>query len=189
MKRGTSTEAPSLFIFVLLMSALPVELVQAASFDIPAAEVAVITNPENTAEVRSLLRFELPEDLIGAEIELAIVQFRASVAAADGADVLGLNAFPVSTNWSEDSAEWDGEWTTPGGDYDESLHAVWMVDTGPNAVVRFDVTRMVRAWVTGGCADNGLIVRTACDEDGGVHPANAGVDTEPPSMTVYYATR
>jgi len=132
------------------------------------------------------LRFELPDELAGATVELAIVEFRASVTSSDTVGLLVLDAFPVTSEWSSGAAAWAEGWDTPGGDFDTSRHGVWVTATGSNALVRFDVTGMVRAWVSGASANHGVIVRAASGMIGGAEPVSAVGGRGGPSLTVYY---
>jgi hypothetical protein len=56
-------------------------------------------------------------------------------------------------------------------------------------VVRFDVTRIVRDWASGARVNNGVLIRTALEETGGIDPeAVTGVPTVP-TLRVYYTLR
>ena len=154
--------------------------------DLPAADVAVIENPECDAERRTLLKFDLPDQLAGVTIELAIVEFRASVTSSDTTGVLMLDAFPVTAEWSSGTAAWTEGWDTPGGDFDRSQHGLWAVATGQNSLVKFDVTGMVRAWVSGSSTNQGLIVQAASGMIGGAEPVSAVGGRSGLTLTVYY---
>lgn len=172
-------------VVVLVATAVPG---QGASISVPAADVAVITNPECAAETRGLVRFDLPEELDGMTIEFAVVEFRACVAASDAAGMLTLDVFPVATEWSGGAAAWADGWTTAGGDYDRTLHAVWTAASGEDSVVRFDVTTFARAWASGARPNNGIIVLAAVEGAGGIEPAGAAGGPALPTLTVYYTT-
>jgi hypothetical protein len=168
---------------VLLATVVPGK---AGSLSVPAADAAVIENPECVAERHTLLRFELPDELAGATIELAIVEFRASVTSSDTTGALVLDAFAVTTEWSGGTVGWADGWSTPGGDFDRFLHGVWTAPSGQSSIVRFDVTSMVRAWASGSCANRGVIVRAGSGMIGGVEPAGMAGGEGSPLLLVYY---
>jgi hypothetical protein len=184
MMRVTKTAARSLLPVVILLAA--VVSADARSVVIPASDLAVISNPEGAAEMRSLMRFDLPEELAGTTIEFAVVEFRATVTGSDAAGVLTLDVFPVTTEWSGDAVAWDEGWSTPGGDFDRTIHAVWTAVSGPSSVVRFDVTDMVAGWASGEYPNCGLIVRSAPGEAGTAQPAEAGGERSGPMLRVWY---
>jgi hypothetical protein len=172
----------------VVLVALHVALVpaHAAPVSVPVADLAVITNPESATETRSLMRFDLPEELAGATIEFAVVEFTASVSSSDAAGVLTLDAFPVTTEWSGDSAVWAEGWSTPGGDFERSVHAVWTTVSGESSVVRLDATDMVAGWASGAYPNRGLLVRTAPGETGTAEPVGAAGDRGAPMLTIWY---
>ena len=158
----------------------------ASNVTVSATDLAVITNPENAAETRTLVRFDQPEELVGATVEFAVVEYRASVSSSDAAGVLTMDAFPVTTEWDGDTVEWAGGWSTAGGDFDRQVHAVWTTVAGESSVVRFDVTDMVAAWVSGTSPNRGLIVRAAPGEVGAAHPAGTAGERGAPMLTIWY---
>jgi hypothetical protein len=180
--------ARSLLPVVLLALVVSAAPAGAASISVPAADIALIRNPESLTETRSLMRFEVPDELAGATIEFAVVEFSASVTASDAAGVLTLDAFPVTTEWSGDAAVWVGGWSTPGGDFDRLLHAVWAAVSGQSSVVRFDVTDMVAAWLSGAHQNCGLVVRAAPGEAGAAEPLGTTGERGAPMLTIWYTS-
>jgi hypothetical protein len=184
MARVTRMAARSLLLVgMLLAAAAPSE---ARRVVIPVSDAAVITNPQSAAEVRSLMRFELPEGLAGVTVEFAVVEFRAAVSGSGEAGVLTLDVFPMTREWSGDAVAWGEGWDTPGGDFDTTRHAVWTAAAGPSSVVRFDATEMVAGWVSGEHPNFGLLVRSAPGEAGTAQPADAGGERSGPALTVWY---
>jgi len=186
MVRASDVAARSLLPVALLMLVATAPPGQGASISVPAADVAVITNPESAAETRILVRFDLPEELAGTTIEFAVVEFRACAVTSDAAGMLTVDVFPVTTEWSGDAAAWADGWSGAGGDFDRSLHAVWTAAAGENSVVRFDVTTFARAWASGARPNNGMIVLAAVEGAGGVEPDGAAGGPAFPTLTVYY---
>jgi len=172
-----------LLVGMLLAVATPSE---ARKVVIPVSDAAVITNPQSAAEVRSLMRFDLPEGLTGVTVEFAVVEFRAAVSGSGEAGVLTLDVFPMTREWSGDAVAWGEGWDTPGGDFDATRHAVWTAAAGLSSVVRFDATEMVAGWVSGERRNCGLLVRSAPGETGTAQPADAGGERSGPTLTVWY---
>ena len=186
MMRVCGLAARSLLPLVLLVLAVAVGPSGAASVLVPAADVALIRNPESGTEMRSLMRFDLSGELAGTTIEFAVVEFRAIVTSADAGGVLTLDAFPVTTEWSGDAVAWDEGWSTPGGDFDRTIHAVWTAVSGESSVVRFDVTDMVAAWASGAYPNCGLIVRAAPGETGAAQPVGVAGERGAPMLKIWY---
>ncbi len=186
MKLGMGKKLPWFLLASLMVTLAPVPS-HAARVSIPAADMAAISNPDNPADARALLRFELPEDLSGATIGFAAVEFRAAVAASEAAGSLPLDAFPMTTEWSGDTAAWDEGWATAGGDFENSFHAVWMVEQGQDSVVRFDVTDFVRGWSSGAVGNHGMVVLMASGVQGSVVPVEGPYDWgAAPTLEIYY---
>ena len=88
---------------------------------------------------------------------------------------VALNAHPLTTEGDGATVSWDGSWSTPGGDFDRTEHAVWIARPGEHSILRFDVTEMVAGWASGAIMNNGLVLLTspgwpgavgACDSHG-----------------------
>lgn len=132
---------------------------------------AAVAEGDAGSPARHLARFDLPECLAEAEIELAVVEFSADVEC--DADVRGmtLNAYFMTEDWEAGLVDWSS--LTGGGDepYDRSLHAMWCVAAGDASLVRLDVTAMVAEWAEDSASNRGLVIVPSIGEQAVIRPA------------------
>jgi hypothetical protein len=122
------------------------------------ADVGFIRSPEPPYEGRYLVRFELPEMLSRCTVELAILEVRAPVTCPERTGGVAVDVFPLTGEWDPATADWSEGWSTPGGDFDLSLHGGWGARSGESSLMRFDVTDMAIAWASGALANCGMLV-------------------------------
>jgi hypothetical protein len=155
-----------------------------------ADDVGVIQNPASADDSRFLMRFELPSALSTARIDYAAVEFRAEVSCRDSTVGLTVYGFLVTTEWSGQTVAWSQGWNTPGGDVDRRVHACMPAAPSDSAVIDFDVTDMVTAWVSGDRENCGLLVAIARGEEGLFEPWCVGRGAVAlPTLVVMYSPR
>jgi len=126
-------------------------------------KVATIVSPTDERDSRTLVYFELPRELSLQKNKLAnaILILKAQVTDADfGA----LEVFPIGRDWqSAGLVSWGSPWDTPGGDYsaDQLGTGVTLKKDAGEKETRLNVTLIVKAWLDGTCANNGLIILTS----------------------------
>lgn len=130
----------------------------AARMTLSATDVGYIESDEPPQEGRVLVRFEMPEELRAGAVEFAVLELRTAVTSDEGVNCVVVDAFPLTTEWDGATVAWDGAWSTPGGDFDRTEHAVWIARPGEASVVRFDVTGMVSGWASGALANHGVVL-------------------------------
>jgi len=152
-----------------------------------ACDVASIVDPVETTDLRLLMRFEIPEELSSAIIELAVVEFEAGVQADAAGGGLALSAFPLTSNWSPASADWASGWENAGGDFDRGTHAASVARPSDAALIRLDVTDFVGLWAASPESNVGLIVTKPDGEAGQFSPAcTEGSRTGQPVLRIWY---
>jgi hypothetical protein len=161
----------SFFMGCLLVLAASVAA-GARSMTLPAVDAGYIVSDAPAPEGRILVRFEMPEELRQGMVEFAVLELRASVSSNDEVSCVVLDSFPLTTEWDGATVGWDGTWTSPGGDFDRSEHAVWIAQPGEDSLLRFDVTDMVRAWASGGLRNCGVVVAASGGAQGAVGPCD-----------------
>lgn len=148
-------------IFSLLLVTLVVALCPGQalgrSVQVEATEMAVIRPSAESDELRLLLRFSMPEVLEGGPVDFACVSFEADCAGDEGA--VSFQAFALTRSWDEETASWTGSWETPGGDWDRSLSAYWVGETGEGKTVQLDVTDFVNNWLAEPSENFGIVVK------------------------------
>ena len=152
--------------------------------------MGVIQNPEVPNDTRLLVRFDVPEVLREGRVELAVLEFQATVSCPDSVGGLALDAFLVTTEWDGDTVTWEQGWDSPGGDLDRTLHAVWTAAPGDSALIRLDLTDMLAAWTSAERENCGLMAVVSPGETGSFvdEPARGGVEAAP-QLTVWYTPR
>lgn len=158
----------------------------AARMTLSAVDVGYIESGGPRPEGRVLVRFEMPELRAGA-VESAVIELRALISAEDGASCVVLDAFPLSAEWDGATVAWDEGWTTPGGDFDRSEHAVWIAQPGEESLLRFDVTDMVSGWASGRLTNNGVVLAVSPGWPGALGPCDLqGADVPVPVLKIHY---
>ncbi len=167
---------------LVLTSSEPAE---AGKMTLTASDVGYIESDGPRPEGRVLVRFELPEAVQASEIEFAVLELCAHVAADDGVSCVVLDAFPLTSEWDGATVGWDGSWDTPGGDYDRTEHAVWIARPGGDSLLRFDVTDTVAGWASGTIPNNGLVLLTSPGWPGVIGAGDAqGAEGTVPTLVV-----
>ncbi len=168
-RRHWRCAVPALALALLLPTAGPG---QAARVDVDAGASAIVEGVPGS-RIGHLVRFELPECLARAEIDLAVVEFTADVE-SDVENSLTLNAYLMTEDWEGGVLDWSS--LTGGEDepYDRSLHAMWTAVVGDASLVRLDVTEMVAAWIDEAAPNRGLLIVPSLGEEAAIHPAFVG---------------
>jgi len=161
----------------------------AARVTLTAEDTGYIESDEPPYEGRVLVRFAIPEELRTGSIDLAVLELRAPVSSDGHASRVALEAHPLTTEWDGGTVDWDGAWTTPGGDFDASMQAVWFAQPGEASVVRFDVTEVVAAWALGDLANHGVLVAIEPGAPGYIGQADdGGAGTRDPVLRVWHSS-
>jgi hypothetical protein len=162
------------------------EPADAGKVTLTASDVGYIESDGPRPEGRILVRFELPEEVLAGEVEFAVLELRAPVTADEGVSCVVVDAFPLTAEWDGATVSWDGSWSTPGGDYDRTEHAVWIARPDEGSVLRFDATDMVAGWASGTIPNNGLVLLTSPGWPGAIGASDAqGADPAAPTLRVY----
>ena len=175
-------------VLALALLAAPLAPAVAAQIEIELADAVAVIDAPDVPEDGYLLRFELPDALRGAEVEFAVLEFRADVEADGQSEGLTIEAFAALEEWDPESA---GAGTDRGGAalVDRGCHAMWAAETGSSSLVRLDVTDMVKRWHDEPSANHGLVVTTSVGESGGITPEleAEGERGSTVTLTVWYS--
>lgn len=155
-----------IFIILLISIALQVPSVSARKLIIIPEKVAVITSPSESRDMRVLLFFSLPEDVLDSR---AIVDFATLNCEAQVTDAaMGqIDIFPITSDWkSIGDISWVNPWNNAGGDYSEeylesnyTLKSEWGTKE-----ISIDITEIVQDWQKGAIFNNGIIVKISQDD-------------------------
>jgi len=151
-------------VLILALLLCHAGVVRAARVEVERSASAVVEGVPGS-RTGHLARFDLPECLSGAEIDLAIVEFRADVEADPDVAGVTLQAYLVTEEWMEGLVDWSG--FTGGGDepYEQGRHAMWTAVAGEGSLVRLDVTEMVAAWTSDESPNCGFVVVPSLGEE------------------------
>lgn len=160
---------PVLALLLLLPTA---DLGQAARVDVEVGASAIAEGVPG-ARTGHLVRFNLPECLAQAEIDLAVVEFVADIE-SDAETSLTLNSYLMTEDWESGVIDWSS--LTGGEDepYDRSLRAMWTAVVGDASLIRLDVTEMVAAWIDEAGSNRGLVIVPSLGEESAIRPAFVG---------------
>lgn len=144
-------------ILVLAISSL----VWADSLTVDIDRGAVVVNDDRT-DARLLMGIDLPEELTGAEIIFAEFIF-SLVSEIPDSSALAVNCYPLLISWDPRDIVWADLGDTLGADIIGEIGTEFAVAEEGIHESYFDITDMVRSWLDGTVANNGLIF--FCDSD------------------------
>jgi len=176
-----------LALVALLLLGGDADSVHAGIVEIEIGDTAVAVGGSGSPD-RHLMRFDLPEYLAEAEIELAVVELTADVVSDTGG--VTLNAYAMTEDWEAGQVDWSS--LTGGEDepYDRGRHAMWCVAAGPIMLIRLDVTEMVSAWADDPTTNRGLVLVPSSCEEAVISPELAGSGRGGEGLlTVWYTPR
>jgi hypothetical protein len=109
------------------------------------SKLAVITGDVGEQNVaRVVLNVDVPEHVLNARIDFAVLNFPAFLNDSGDAPVTVV-ARDCWTAWG-DEATWTAPWHRPGGDFDSLNRASFVALPGSERLVRLDITRTIRGW-------------------------------------------
>lgn len=120
-------------------------------------QVATISPNESSSFGRLLFKFDLPDQLNGFFIDYAELIFTATPDTGSSYICL-MGAHPLTTNWQSGNLSWSDSWTTPGGDFVDTIYSCCLIRTSTERLTRMDVTDIVHMWLDGTLTNYGLIV-------------------------------
>ncbi len=173
---------------VLLVGATGASL--AARVELESSATGSVMDAGTETPMGFLAKFDLPEYLEEAEIELAVVEFSATVECDAEVGGLTLNAFFVTEDWEAGLVDWTGFDGSGAEPFDRGLHAMWGVASGDSSLVRLDVTEMVAIWADDAAANRGFVLAPSAGEEGSMLPEFAGgLRAGVAALTVWYTPR
>jgi hypothetical protein len=149
-----------IIMIVVLGLLIAASSIQARELVLQPARIDSIVSPRDSRDARILVYFELPKELRGSKVVVdnAILTFRAQVT---GAAFGMIHVSPLIRDWrSEGSVSWSSPWDSLGGDYAKNVagRSVTLKSEKGEGEVRSNVTFIVKAWVDGSIANNGMAI-------------------------------
>jgi hypothetical protein len=156
MKRMLNPAKLAASVGVLAVTAL-VATASASMVDLTLEESACIADPADAANWRVLLRFEIPDVLSGATVDLAVLRMVIPIDCDEEREI-SVEAFPVTCVWSAEGVVWGEGWQSGEGVWDEHRGSISSVVTGEHPATAVDVTHIVGKWLEANEAAQGLVL-------------------------------
>jgi hypothetical protein len=118
------------------------------------AEKVMEVRPDNNADRRGLLTFNLSDIPTGAIITSA----RLYLYEQDEKPGQITYLYRVTRAWAESTATWGAPWTIPGGDFDQSIAYGLYLPNQKNCYASLDLTNLVQAWVNQDFPNYGVLL-------------------------------
>jgi hypothetical protein len=149
---------------------------------------AAIVSPSNVQDIRSLIYFEVPQNVMkqNVTVDFAVLKCKAKMA---GAPLGQIDVFPLKSAW-EDAARvtWDGPWGKPGGDYSTEMGPVlYSLPSASNTQqITIDVTKIAQGWQSGALANHGIIMMVS-SEDLANFPVACSIERDHAELVIFYS--
>jgi hypothetical protein len=140
-----------LMLFAFCMTA------DSAYWETTVTQVGTISPNPSSGFGRLLFKFDLPEQLNGVTIDYAELVFIATPDTGRSYICL-MVACPLTNNWASANLSWSDGWTTPGGDFTDTIYSTCLIRTSQDRLTRMDITDIVQMWVDGTLTNHGLIM-------------------------------
>lgn len=127
-------------------------------------QVATISPNPSSDFGRLLFKFDLPEQLNGVTIDYAELIFSATPDTGNSYICL-MGAYPLTKSWESANLSWSFGWTTPGGDFADTIYSSCLIGSSTERLSRLDITDIVQMWVDGSLTNYGLLIMPLEDSD------------------------
>lgn len=125
--------------------------------DLTLVESACIADPADAGKWRVLLRFEIPNALEGATVDLAILRARLPIDSQHEREI-SVEVFPITCAWSAEEAAWDEDWESGDGVWNEHRGSISSVTADGQGALALDVTYVVDDWLRAEGGSRGLVL-------------------------------
>ena len=120
-------------------------------------ESACIADPADAGSWRVLLRFEVPNALEGATVDLAILRAELPIDSQEEREI-SIEVFPITCAWSAEGTAWDEDWESGDGVWNEHRGSISSVTADEQGVLAIDVTYVVDHWLRAEDGSRGLVL-------------------------------
>jgi hypothetical protein len=122
-------------------------------------QVTTITNPEDSTDVRALLKFDLPSELDTTKI-VTFAELRLRINILTGFEhPIRLRISPLTRAWSPTgNISWSGPWTRPGGDFADTIGCITHANTSGQASIKADISHIINDYIQSRVQNNGIII-------------------------------
>jgi hypothetical protein len=117
-------------------------------------ETKMEVRPDNGADRRGLVRFDLSDIPLGSTITSAILYLYPT----DEKNGQTTYLYRVNSAWTETTATWNTPWVLPGGDFDTTIPYAFYLNEQKNCALSLNLTYLVQQWVDGTYPNEGIIL-------------------------------
>ncbi len=110
--------------------------------------------PDNAADLRGLLRFDLND--IPAEAQVTSARLFIYELTTKAEQIMYI--YRVTGDWSESITTWNTPWINPGGDFDGSTAYALLIPNQKDCSISLDITSLVQLWVDGTYPNYGVLL-------------------------------
>ncbi len=109
---------------------------------------------------RIAIHFTLPEQVSDQEIIYAELFIPLDLRGVEilGDSLLDMEAYDITSDWSEENVSWDSPWSEPGGDIDSLSSYAYTITLQQSEDVHMDIRSFVRSVVKGDIVNHGLML-------------------------------
>lgn len=152
-------------------------------------EVATISSPTDTTELRLLVKYDLAGLFSTARILYAQLNGTIEVSSSPDGGMVNVEAPAITTQWDAGTVTWTAPWTDVGGDVDPNIKGTFLVREGVQPL-RIDITDVVTEWLEGERPNAGVMLRVSPSFGGTFRiptTVNDGVESlQAPVVRVWY---
>jgi len=147
---------------ILLILALACSFVSAGDVTVDLDRVALLVPDQEDADEyssRIAIHFTLPDEVEDSDIIYAELHVPLDFSGfeIEGNLILEFQAHNITTDWTEENADWDSPWSESGGDIDTLTFYTYTITMDGEADVFMDVTKFVRPIVESGSDNFGMM--------------------------------
>ena len=157
MARQTRRTAGLIFACGALAALALAGAASASVTSLTLAESAYIADPADAGSWRVLLRFEVPNALEGATVDLAILRAQLPIDSQEEREI-SIEVFPITCAWSAEGTAWDEHWESGDGVWNERRGSISSVTVDEQGELAIDVTYIVDHWLRAEGGARGLVL-------------------------------
>lgn len=120
---------------------------------------AFLTNPEDNTDSRMFVQFNLPPSLDTSKyVTYAELRFGLTESHVNTRP-LSIKVCPITREWVPERLQWNGAWTTPGGDFLDSISASGVIPQGNRSLGKIEISHLLMQYVRGSIPNCGFVIK------------------------------
>ena len=135
-----------------------------SEIEVPITEFAIIAPPGNPHDLTVLISAPIPESLTTKAILHAEIICNVNPVVESDSSI-EIAVFPIAVSWDPNETVWENSWEEMGGNLIDSLMTLHGIYTPGGGLSNLDVTDIIRRWIDGSYANNGIAIKPPIDLD------------------------